>query len=43
MYKDQYGEFVSGCRGGLTFLVALLISFLILNHELDLASAQSSA
>ena len=42
MYKDQYGEFVSRCRGGLTFLVSLRIPFLTLNHELDLASTQSS-
>ena len=42
MYRDQYGEFVSECRGGLTFLVSLRKRFLILNHKLDLASTQSS-
>ena len=42
MYRDQYGEFVSECRGGLTFLVSLRKRFLILNHKLDLVSTQSS-
>ena len=43
MYRDQYGEIVCGYWGLKGQLLCRCVDhFLILNHELDLASTQSS-